>query len=176
MKLNNTKQYLKQSIFIKILGGLIILGSFISAANAQVSSFKDHDLMNKVKIAADDFKAQQKRNAVSYIGNVKVTQGNLSFSSHELTAIFKNKTIDTLKAKGNVKLTSPTETIESRWCLYDLTAKIITLGGGITLTTKNGVVRGDKLILDLKSGLMKIEGSLNDKGQKRVTGEFKPAQ
>jgi lipopolysaccharide export system protein LptA len=50
------------------------------------------------------------------------------------------------------------------------------LGGGITLTTKNGVVRGDKLILDLKSGLMKIEGSLNDKGQKRVTGEFKPAQ
>ncbi len=156
------------ALFLWFTGGF-------STSIAQTSSLKGHDLMDGISIKADDFLGKQKNNIISYIGNVIVKQGDLTFNAHKLDVIFKNETINILKASGGVKLSSPSETIEGNWSLYDLSAKIVTLGGGITLTTKNGAVRGDKLILDLNSGLMKIIGELDENGKKRVTGVFKPS-
>jgi lipopolysaccharide export system protein LptA len=49
-------------------------------------------------------------------------------------------------------------------------ANTVTLSGGVTMTQGKNVLRGDKLVVDLTSGVSRVESGKN--GQGRVEGLF----
>ena len=167
----------------KLFSTISLLFAFmISAATAQVSSLKDHDVENPVDISADRLEVKQQENIALFTGNVVVTQSDMSLVSDRITVFYQGdreenntSSISRLDASGNVVMTSPTETIRSTWGVYDFAEKIITLGGDVELSNADGQIKSPRLQLNLTTGQItmdggRIEGGTND----RVTGQFTP--
>lgn len=128
-----------------------------------------------VSISADELEANLRKDIVIFVGHVVVRQEDLTLNSDRITVFYqkaskKNSSITRIDASGSVKLTTKTETITATWGIYDFTDKIITLGGKVILKRSDGEIKGKRLIYNLETGLITIEGSPTTKG--RVTGQF----
>jgi len=108
-----------------------------------------------------------------------VTQADLTLNAARLTVAYSNKggiQIQRLDASGGVTLRSPSETARSRFAIYDLDSKVITMLGQVTLTRGASNVNGGRLVLDLDSGRAVMDGGnapgTSNGADGRVTGTF----
>jgi lipopolysaccharide export system protein LptA len=89
----------------------------------------------------------------------------------------KSKQISELEATGGVVITSENdETATSDWAVYNLASDLVTIGGNVVLTQKDTVLKGDRLVIDLKSGESRFEntGTTADGGGRRIRALFMP--
>jgi lipopolysaccharide export system protein LptA len=56
--------------------------------------------------------------------------------------------------------------------VFDMKANTVTLSGHVVMTQGQNVLRGDRLVVDLTSGVSRVESGKN--GQSRVQGLFQP--
>lgn len=143
------------------------------------SSLKGHDTDAPVDVAADRIEVQDRADRAIFSGNVEVRQGNLRLSTARLTVAYANAQgieVKRLEASGGVILRSPSETARSRFAIYDLDRRIVTMIGGVSLVRGASHVEGGRLVLDLDSGRAVMDGGTSgapgetDSG--RVTGRF----
>jgi lipopolysaccharide export system protein LptA len=86
-----------------------------------------------------------------------------------------NAQITKIEAKGNVVITSEDDqTTTSDWALYDVPTQLVTVGGNVVLTQGENVLKGDKLVIDLKTGESRFENSGNDAAGGRIRALFMP--
>lgn len=174
-----------------MLGLVVLFTTFLSslaAANPQdntsqkvdtvaVSALKNHDTTQFIDISADRSEVRQKENTALLIGNVIATQGDLTFKADEVTAYYTsadgatNPDLSRLDAKGQVILTSPSETASSEWGIYDVKKRLITLGGNVKLKRGTTVIEADRMEMDLVSGITKFDG-IKGGDQGRVKARF----
>ncbi len=133
------------------------------------------DVSKDVSISADELEANLRKDIVIFVGNVLVSQKDLTLNSDRITVFYqkgKNEksSINRIDASGSVKLTTLTETINATWGIYDFTDKIITLGGKVVLKREDGEINGKRLVYNLDTGLITIDGDPKDKN--RVKGQF----
>ena len=142
-------------------------------------SLKGHDTDAPVDVAADRIEVQDRADRAIFSGNVEVRQGDLRLSTERLTVAYANAEgieIKRLEASGGVVLRSPAETARSRFAIYDLDRRLVTMLGDVTLTRGASHVRGGRLMLDLDSGRAVMDGGApgapgeTDSG--RVSGRF----
>lgn len=172
----NTFKY----IAIGIAGLLLSAGN----ANAQISALKEHNVENPVDISADRLEVKQKENIALFTGNVVVSQSDMSLVSDRITVFYQGEraagsssSISRLDASGNVVMTSPTETIRSRWGVYDFSKKIITLGGDVIFSNADGQINAPRLQVNLNSGQITMDGGPDEgQGSDRVSGQFTPPE
>jgi lipopolysaccharide export system protein LptA len=88
----------------------------------------------------------------------------------------KNAQITLIEAKGEVIITSEDDqTTTSDWALYDLPAQLVTVGGNVVLTQGKNVLKGDRLVIDLKTGESRFEHTGNAAaGGSRIRALFMP--
>ena len=87
----------------------------------------------------------------------------------------KNAQITLIEAKGDVVITSEDDqTTTSDWALYDLPAQLVTVGGNVVLTQGKNVLKGDRLVIDLKTGESRFEHSGNAAAGGRIRALFMP--
>ena len=72
-----------------------------------------------------------------------------------------------LEAKGNVVVTQKDQVVTGETAVFDTKANMITMLGGIVLTQGKNVLRGDRLMVDMSTGVSRVE---SDSG--RVQGLF----
>jgi lipopolysaccharide export system protein LptA len=85
--------------------------------------------------------------------------------------------ITTIEAKGDVVITSEKDqTTTSDWALYDLPSQLVTVGGNVVLTQGKNVLKGDRLVIDLKTGESRFENSGNAAAGGRIRALFMPKQ
>ena len=61
--------------------------------------------------------------------------------------------ISKIEARGEVVITSDQDqTTTSDWALYDVPAQLVTVGGNVVLMQGKNVLKGDRLVIDLKTG------------------------
>jgi lipopolysaccharide export system protein LptA len=86
--------------------------------------------------------------------------------------------ITKIEAKGDVIITSDDDqTTTSDWALYDLPAQLVTVGGNVVLTQGKNVLKGDRLVIDLKTGESRFENTGNTAaGGGRIRALFLPKQ
>lgn len=169
---------------------MAVLGCFagapLHAAEEGISSLKKHDVSQPIDISADELEVQTKDNTAIFRGHVEALQSDLTLKADRVTVYYRDQggdlpkggpsAISRIDASGNVILLSPTETVKSKWGVYDLDMKIVTLGGSVVMSKDNNNIRGDRLQLDLVSGVTRIEGgdATTPAEGKRVRGRFVP--
>lgn len=154
------------------------LGLMAPNAGAQdaISALKNHDTSQPIDISSDRMEVRQNENIALLIGQVVAQQGDMTFTAERVTVYYEveegasQPTISRLDASGSFKLTSPSETAEGNWGVYDVKNRLVTMGGDVKLTRDASEVQADKLVLDLVTGVTKFDGR-QDQG--RVTGRFK---
>ena len=80
--------------------------------------------------------------------------------------------IKRLEARGGVVVTQKEQTATGETGVFDMQANTVTLTGHVVMTQGQNVLRGDRLVVNLTSGVSRVESGKN--GQGRVQGLFLP--
>ena len=75
--------------------------------------------------------------------------------------------IKRLEARGDVKVTQKDQVVTGEKAVFDTKTNLITMVGGVVLTQGGNVLRGDRLLVDMTTGVSRVE---SDSG--RVQGLF----
>ena len=78
-----------------------------------------------------------------------------------------SSSIRRLEAKGNVVVTQKDQVVTGETAVFDTKANLITMLGGVVLTQCKNVLRGDRLMVDMTTGVSRVE---SDSG--KVQGLF----
>lgn len=83
--------------------------------------------------------------------------------------------ITKIEAKGQVVITSEDgQTTNSDWALYDVPTQLVTVGGNVVLMQGQNVLKGDRLVIDLKTGESRFENTGNTAAGGRIRALFMP--
>jgi lipopolysaccharide export system protein LptA len=170
---------------MRVMRRSIILGiatAFVGAAalaqsGGPVSALKGHNSNAPIDVSADRIEVQDRADRALFVGNVHVTQAELTLDTARLTVAYSSAgsiQIQRLDASGGVVVKSPSETARGDFGVYDLDRKLITLVGGVQLERSGSQVMGSRLVIDLNSGRAVIDGGPAGVEQRggRVTGHF----
>ena len=87
----------------------------------------------------------------------------------------KGTQISKIEARGEVVITSDQDqTTTSDWALYDVPAQMVTVGGNVVLMQGKNVLKGDRLIIDLKTGESRFENKGTAAAGGRIRALFMP--
>jgi lipopolysaccharide export system protein LptA len=78
-----------------------------------------------------------------------------------------SSSIKRLEAKGNVIVTQKDQVVTGETAVFDTKTNLITMSGGVVLTQCQNVLRGDRLLVDMTTGVSRVE---SDSG--KVNGLF----
>jgi lipopolysaccharide export system protein LptA len=144
---------------------MTICGFGLSPALAQAGQLAFKGLRagagQPVEVTADQLDVNQQDATAVFTGNVVVIQGEMRLSSNNLvvTYVEGDKTkIDTLYATGNVLMSTSTEAAEAETATYTLTSGRLEMQGRVLLTQDSGTISGEKLVVDLDTGIGTMEG------------------
>jgi lipopolysaccharide export system protein LptA len=84
--------------------------------------------------------------------------------------------INKIEARGSVVITSEDDqTTTSDWAVYDVPAGLVTVGGNVVLSQGQNVLKGDRLVIDLKTGESRFENTgTAATGGRRIRALFMP--
>jgi lipopolysaccharide export system protein LptA len=142
-----------------------------------------------IEITADRLVLEQNQQVATFYGNVDAVQGDTTLRADELRVFYtgseeraasgSDQSVRRLEADGNVVITQPGETAEGRSGVYDVAAGTMMLEGDVVLTRTQNVVRGDRLDVDLDTGVSTVtvaDGPAGESGRQRVRALFVPEQ
>ncbi|MEP7029723.1 MAG: LptA/OstA family protein [Pseudolabrys sp.] len=145
-----------------------------------------------VQIEAATLEVRDKDKVATFSGNVKVTQGDTGMRCKSLVVFYDqegeaggksmqaatpgpggNQKIKRLEARGNVVVTQKDQTATGEIGVFEMKTNTVTLTGNVVMTQGQNVLRGERLVVDLTSGVSRVEAGKN--GQGRVQGLFLPS-
>ncbi len=176
-----------------LLATLLLSGALVAAtaannvALAQQRSLADHDSGQPIEITADSLEVRRDKGFAVFTGNVDAVQGKMRLRADKLTVHYRPNggkgsggaaaqgTISRMDAEGSVFVSSPDETAQGERGVYDVDRRIITLNGSVVLTRGKNVIRGDRAVLNLETGVSRVESAgTTGKRRQRVKGLFIP--
>jgi lipopolysaccharide export system protein LptA len=146
-----------------------------------------------VHIEAVTLEVRDKDKVATFSGDVKVTQGDTGLRCKSLVVFYEpdgkdgaktntmpaadagpggEQRIKRLEARGGVVVTQKEQTATGELGIFDMKTNTVTLTGNVVMTQGKNILRGERLVVDLTSGVSKVESGKN--GQGRVQGLFLP--
>ncbi len=161
---------------------LLFLAIMAAPAMAQTSALKGLDTSGPIDVDAARIEVQDAENQAVFSGAVVIRQGKLTLNADSVKVLYSrasgNPEMQRLYARGNVKLVSPTERASAASGIYDVESKIITMIGGVMLDRGGSVLKGERLVLNLVTGLTSFDGRSGGSADRagtapgRVSGRF----
>ncbi len=160
--------------------------------NALQGFSQNHD--QPVHIEAATLEVRDKDKMATFSGDVRVTQGDTNLRCKTLKVFYeqddangdKSKSlkaatpgpggqqrIKRLEARGGVVVTQKDQTATGETGVFDMKSNTVTLTGTVVMTQGQNVLRGDRLVVNLTSGVSRVESGKN--GHDRVQGLFLPS-
>lgn len=145
-----------------------------------------------VKIESNTLEVRDKSRQATFLGNVKLTQGETILQCQTLVIFYEDtaapkksapataqkgggvgsgQQIKRAEAKGDVLVTQKDQTARGDNGVFDVKTNSVTLLGNVVLTQGTNVVRGDRMVVDLNTGISRVE---SDKAR-RVESLFNPS-
>jgi lipopolysaccharide export system protein LptA len=146
-----------------------------------------------VQIEATTLEVRDKDKVATFSGDVHVTQGDTNLRCKALVVFYEQddatadkgkglkaaspgpggqQRIKRLEARGGVVVTQKEQIATGETGVFDMKTNTVTLHGKVVMTQGQNVLRGDHLVVDLTSGVSRVESGKN--GQGRVQGLFQP--
>ena len=150
-----------------------------------------------IQIEAASLEMRDKKKEATFSGNVKVVQGDTTMTSKTLVVFYDStsppaapaanpktaaksapiqsatpgpggsSSIRRLEARGSVVVTQKDQVVTGETAVFDTKTNLVTMLGGVVLTQGKNVLRGDRLMVDMTTGVSRVE---SDSG--RVQGLF----
>jgi lipopolysaccharide export system protein LptA len=152
-----------------------------------------------VKIESDALEVRDKQRQATFMGNVKLTQGETILQCKTLVIFYEDtaapaapkkgapataqkqgvgtgtgQQIKRAEAKGDVRVTQKDQTASGDNGVFDVKSNNVTLIGNVVVTQGTNVLRGERMVVNLDTGVARVESSDKDK-TKRVEGLFNPS-
>ena len=137
-----------------------------------------------VHIEAKRLNVDDARNQARFLGEVVAKQGAFVMRADQIDISYKGSGfamtgqstsqeaaggIKLVKARDNILIRTPDgQTSKSEWAEFNPAAQTVTIGGNVFLTQGKNVIKGDKLVIDLKTGQSRIDRT----SDKRIRGLF----
>jgi lipopolysaccharide export system protein LptA len=187
----------KPPLVLLIIIALIIPGASVHAQttsqgppNALQGFSQNRD--QPVHIEAATLEVRDKQKEATFSGDVRVKQGDTGLRCKSLVVFYeqggesKSKAmqaaapgpggeqhIKRLEARGGVVVTQKDQTATGELGIFDMKSNTVTLTGNpVVMTQGQNVLRGERLVVDLTSGVSRVESGKNSQG--RVQGLFQP--
>ena len=159
-----------------------------------------------IDIESDVLVVHDAKKYATFKGNVKAVQGTTTLRARELDVHYVGGGGDTLtggapsqgaaqpaagvglgeesgtqisqiEARGSVIINSEKDqTTTGDWALYDVPTQIVSVGGNVVLTQGKNVLKGDRLIIDLKTGESRFENQDRTVAGGRIRALFVPKE
>lgn len=149
-----------------------------------------------VNIEADSLEVREKDKQAIFSGSVKVVQGDTTLKARSLIVHYEeaakdgkkpaqntmpaaqpgpggSRQISKLQAKGGVIVLQKEQTVTGNEALFDMKTNTVMLTGNVVLTQGQNILRGERLTVDLNSGVSRVEAGSSAGG--RVQGLFLPS-
>jgi lipopolysaccharide export system protein LptA len=150
-----------------------------------------------IQIEAASLEMRDKKKEATFSGNVKVVQGDTTMTSKSLVVFYDStaapgapppanskaaksapiqsatpgpggsSSIRRLEARGSVVVTQKDQVVTGETAVFDTKANMVTMLGGVVLTQGKNVLRGDRLMVDMTTGVSRVESESG-----RVQGLF----
>ena len=136
-----------------------------------------------VQIEAASLEVRDKQKIATFTGNVQVVQGDTTMRCKVRVVHYDgdaqsgmksaspgpggSQQITRLVAKGGVIVTQADQTATGDSGLFDMKSNTITLTGNVVVSQGKNVVRGERLVVDMTSGVSKIDSGAS-KGPVRM--------
>jgi lipopolysaccharide export system protein LptA len=141
-----------------------------------------------IQIESASLEVRDKDKMATFSGDVHVVQGDTDMRCKSLVVYYddnspsaggkaapkpaagsgpppkQQQTIKRLVATGDVVVVQKEQTATGNSGLYDIRTSTITLTGNVTLTQGPNVVRGERLMVNVKSGVSRMEEGKNGQG------------
>jgi lipopolysaccharide export system protein LptA len=160
-------------------------GSMSGVPNAMQGFTQNRD--QPIQIEAARLEVRDKKQQATFMGSVKVVQGDTTMTSKTLDVFYENKdqattpapagktaaksapmqsatpgptgssSIKRLEAKGNVVVTQKDQIVTGETAVFDTKANMMTMLGGVVLTQCQNVLKGDRLMVDMTTGVSRVE-------------------
>ena len=170
-------------------------GAMSGVPNAMQGFSQNRD--QPIQIEAASLEMRDKKKEATFSGNVKVVQGDTTMTSKSLVVFYDSgpppatpapaapkgsksgpmqaaspgpggsSSIRRLEAKGSVVVTQKDQVVTGETAIFDTRANLITMVGGVVLTQCKNVLKGDRLKVDMTTGVSRVE---SDSG--KVQGMF----
>jgi lipopolysaccharide export system protein LptA len=174
--------------------GAFAQGAMSGVPNAMQGFSQNRD--QPIQIEAASLEMRDKKKEATFSGNVKVVQGDTTMTSKSLVVFYDSgpasdappaapkgsksasmqsaspgpggsSSIRRLEAKGSVVVTQKDQVVTGETAIFDTRANLITMVGGVVLTQCKNVLKGDRLKVDMTTGVSRVE---SDSG--KVQGMF----
>jgi lipopolysaccharide export system protein LptA len=169
-----------------VLAVTVAAGQTAGPPNALQGFSQNRD--KPVHIEAASLEVRDKDKMATFSGNVHVVQGDTTMKSRTLVVFYEagadqgglkaakpgpggKQQIRRLEAKGGVVVTQKDQTATGETGIYDMQANTVTLSGNVVVSQGPNVTRGDRLVVDLTSGVSRVECN---SGQCRVRALIQP--
>ena len=148
-----------------------------------------------IQIEAASLEMRDKKKEATFSGNVKVVQGDTTMTSKTLVVFYDStspqaaanpktaaksapiqsatpgpggsSSIRRLEARGSVVVTQKDQVVTGETAVFDTKTNLVTMLGGVVLTQGKNVLRGDRLMVDMTTGVSRVESESG-----RVQGLF----
>src|SRR3954453_8794766 len=167
-------------------GDALAQGAMSGVPNAMQGFPQTRD--QPIQIEAASLEMRDKKKEATFSGNVKVVQGDTTMTSKSLVVFYDSgpaaaapapanakgaktapmqaaapgpggsSSIRKLEAKGNVVVVQKDQTVTGETAIFDTRANLITMAGGVVLTQCKNVLRGERLLVDMTTGVSRVEG------------------
>ena len=120
-----------------------------------------------IQIEADRLEVRDPEKLAVYTGNVKVRQGETVMESPELKVFYQQggpepgapgSQVTRIEAGPNVLVSSAKQTASGNQAVLDMAQEVITITGNVILTQGENIVRGERLVVNLKTKQGRMEG------------------
>jgi lipopolysaccharide export system protein LptA len=139
-----------------------------------------------MQIEAGTLEMRDKKKEATFSGNVKVVPGDTTLTSKTLVVFYDStaapaanakaatksapiksatpgpggsSSIRRLEARGSVVVTQKDQVVTGETAVFDTKANLITMLGGVVLTQCRNVLRGDRLLVDMTTGVSRVESA-----------------
>ena len=160
-------------------------GSMSGVPNAMQGFSQNRD--QPIQIEAASLEMRDKKKEATFAGNVKVVQGDTTMTSKTLVVFYESggdkpatpqpaakgakgapmqsatpgpggsSSTKRLEARGNVVVTQKDQVVTGETAVFDTKTNLITMLGGVVLTQCKNVLRGDRLMVDMTTGVSRVE-------------------
>jgi lipopolysaccharide export system protein LptA len=155
-------------------------------SNSRAQALFTHNSNAAVSFDAGRIELQQRQDRVVLSGGADLQQAGLRLRASRVTVAFRDvgtTDISRIDAVGGVDISKGDTRAQGQTAIYDLNRRIITMIGNVRLNRGGDVLTGERLTIDLTTGISSVDGrgansgsGASSSGNGRVSGSFSVPQ